>query len=97
MPLLGEKIARHTKPNAMLKKADRPADRAIHTRPSNAQDAVRNPAANRNRDPRSAKLGGTLRVGRRQPGEPRAARRHTGKTPPQEAELMRHYIGEASE
>jgi hypothetical protein len=29
MPLLGEKIARHTKPNAMLKKADRPAHRVI--------------------------------------------------------------------
>ncbi len=28
-PLLGEKIARHTKPNAMLKKADRPAHRVI--------------------------------------------------------------------
>jgi hypothetical protein len=29
MPLLGEKIARHTKPNAALKKADRPAHRVI--------------------------------------------------------------------
>jgi hypothetical protein len=29
MPLLGEKVARHTKPNAMLKKADRPAHRVI--------------------------------------------------------------------
>ena len=29
MPGLGEKIARHTKPNAMLKKADRPAHRVI--------------------------------------------------------------------
>ena len=29
MPPLGEKIARHTKPNAMLKKADRPAHRVI--------------------------------------------------------------------
>jgi hypothetical protein len=27
IPTLGEKIARHTKPNAMLKKADRPAHR----------------------------------------------------------------------
>ena len=29
IPALGEKIARHTKPNAMLKKADRPAHRVI--------------------------------------------------------------------
>src|SRR6266478_521024 len=29
IPPLGEKIARHTKPNAMLKKADRPAHRVI--------------------------------------------------------------------
>jgi hypothetical protein len=29
MPALGEKIARHTKPNAMLKKADRSAHRVI--------------------------------------------------------------------
>jgi hypothetical protein len=29
MPPLGEKVARHTKPNAMLKKADRPAHRVI--------------------------------------------------------------------
>jgi hypothetical protein len=29
MPPLGEKIARHTKPNAMLEKADRPAHRVI--------------------------------------------------------------------
>jgi hypothetical protein len=29
IPTLGEKIARHTKPNAMLEKADRPAHRVI--------------------------------------------------------------------
>ncbi len=29
MPALGKKIARHTKPNGMLKKADRPAHRVI--------------------------------------------------------------------
>ena len=29
IPPLGEKIARHTKPNAMLEKADRPAHRVI--------------------------------------------------------------------
>src|SRR5258708_15206634 len=29
IPALGEKIARHTKPNAMLEKADRPAHRVI--------------------------------------------------------------------
>src|SRR6266446_698809 len=29
MPALGKKIARHTKPNGMLKKADRPAHRII--------------------------------------------------------------------
>jgi hypothetical protein len=29
MPALGETVARHTKPNAMLKKADRPAHRVI--------------------------------------------------------------------
>jgi hypothetical protein len=29
IPTLGEKVARHTKPNAMLEKADRPAHRVI--------------------------------------------------------------------
>jgi hypothetical protein len=29
IPALGEKIARHTKPNSMLEKADRPAHRVI--------------------------------------------------------------------
>jgi hypothetical protein len=29
IPTLGEKIARHTKPNAMREKADRPAHRVI--------------------------------------------------------------------
>ena len=29
MPALGEIVARHTKPNGMLKKADRPAHRVI--------------------------------------------------------------------
>jgi hypothetical protein len=29
MPALGEKVARHTKPNAMLNKAERPGHRVI--------------------------------------------------------------------
>jgi hypothetical protein len=29
MPAMGDRIARHTKPNALLQKADRPAHRVI--------------------------------------------------------------------
>jgi hypothetical protein len=33
MPAMGDKVAKHTKPNAMLKKADRPAHRVIAKKP----------------------------------------------------------------
>jgi hypothetical protein len=69
----------------------KPVGRAAHKLRSSARDAVRSPAAIRNRDPRSAMQVRTLRAARRPPGEPLAVRRHTAKARPPEAPLVRHY------
>jgi hypothetical protein len=55
------------------------------------RDSSRNPAANRNRDRRSAKPGGTLHVAQRPPPVPPAGRRHKEKAQLPEAELARRY------
>jgi hypothetical protein len=79
----------------------RPADRPVHSGRNRPLDAVRSPAANHNRDPRSAKPGRTppaaVGGGRaRRSREPPAVRCHTDRTQPPGAALVRHYnIGEA--
>jgi hypothetical protein len=70
------------------------AGRETHKDRSSAQDTVRNPAANHNRDHRIAKRAGTLRAARRPSREPPTGRRHKDKARPPGAELVRRYTAE---
>jgi hypothetical protein len=74
----------------------KPVGRAAQRLRSSAREAVRSPAANCNRDPRSAIPVRMLRAALRPPGEAAAVRRHTAETRTPGAGLARPYTVEAS-